>query len=197
VKDAFAKLIEGFISVITQWDESSGIDDVKKAANSLKLYASVLNFIADNRVLLSRWAFAIAIGISIPFYCYISFLFSCVYYGIGKLQGITFPWPRALLDSLYIPFAWTDLPDSFPIRLIAGLHAIVIGFLGWNLFARHLGERLEHITVAASQLRGPLQDEAVKVRLSKIGEILSPNNMPPASDSMALLAQKQNEAAKE
>ncbi len=173
VEERFPTATHAFIDQITQWDGTSKADEVKKAINGLKLYESLFNFLADNNTLLSKWAFTISLVVSVPFYCYFGYLFSCAYFGVGKVQGLNFPWTSAILDSLYMPFAWTDLPKSLIIRFIGGLQAIFISAIGYAIFFRHLGDGLESVTSAATQLRGPFQDELLRDRLIRVEQMLS------------------------
>jgi hypothetical protein len=116
VEDRVSTTIGGLIRQITQWDETSTPDEITKAVNALKFYGSVFNFITSNTVILTRWAFALSLLVSVPFYCYISFLFSCTYFGIGKIVNLDFPFSNALVDSLFMPFAWSALPPNVQPR---------------------------------------------------------------------------------
>ena len=108
--------------------------------------------------------------LSIPFYLYISFLFSCIYAGIAKIQGLSsaYPWTLALSDALFIPFAFTDLPRSFALRGVGGLHAIAISLLGYNLFTRNLSVRFNKLATAATEMRSPFADGLLRAKIKTI-----------------------------
>jgi len=165
--------INELIQQITQWDESSTPEEIIKAVNALKFWDSLLNFITGNTVILTKWAFAVSLLVSVPFYCYISFLFSCVYFGIGKITNIDFSLSNALVDSLFMPFAWSALPPSISLRFIAGLQATCVTVIGYNILFRHLGNRLEEITRAATKLNDPFQDKLLRTKISRAEVILS------------------------
>jgi len=180
VKNGFSFVIGQHISSVKGWEQREITEAIKNSANVLKLYESVFQFLVTNRDFLSRWTTGIAVLISVPFYFYISFLFSCVYFGVGRLQGLSWPWHSALIDSLYIPFAFSNLPNNFLIQLIAGLHAIAIGLMGWNIFSRHLGNRLEKISTAAAEFQLQLADSSLKAKL-----VLIETSVPRSSGSQA------------
>jgi hypothetical protein len=178
LEERIAAGIRKQVDLILQWDGDSDIPELKKQVNSAKLQDSILSFIQDNRILLSKWAWAISLTISLPFYCYVSYLFACAYFGIGKIEALRFPFATAFLDSLYMPFAWSDLPKSFVIKFIAGLQAIFISAVGWTIFFRHLGARFEKVAIAAARLRGPFEDEMVRQRLIQLQARLSQDVLP-------------------
>lgn len=171
LKGTFANQIAQHIRSVRAWNETSGIEEVTKAANALKLLEAVFVFISVNKEFLAKSTMVLAALISIPFYCYVSFLFSCVYVGLAKLQAISFPWPTALLDSLYMPFAFTNLPSNFAIQFLGGLQALVVTFIGWNIFFRHLSSRFQRIAVAASELHSPFDDAAFRQKLGQIERV--------------------------
>ncbi len=111
--------------------------------------------------------------ISIPFYCYISLLFSCMYFGIAKISGLNFPIQQALVDSLFMPFAWSSLPPNLLIKLIAGMQATCVSIIGYNILFRHIGNRLVTITKAAMKLRDPLGADPLITILSQAESALS------------------------
>ena len=170
---ALAMLIEKYTKQIAEWDGRSSLGEVRAAINSLKFYGAVFNFVSDNSSLLTSWAFAISIMVSVPFYCYISFLFSCVYVGIAKLAILKFSLPEAFVDSLFMPFAWSALPADLSIKFIAGLQATCVLIIGYNVLFRHLGNRLDRITKVAAKLREPIHEESFKLKMSTAEGLLS------------------------
>jgi hypothetical protein len=129
---------------------------------------AIFAFIAENKNFLSKFTTVLATVISVIFYFYISFLSSCVYIGAAKLQGISWAWADAFVTSLYIPFAYTNLPKNVPIQLIGGLQPIAFTLIGWNIFIRHLNTRFERIALAASELRSSFEDNVLRVKLTLI-----------------------------
>ncbi len=168
LKGDFARQIATNVGRVRAWEEVSDLEEITKAANALKMLEAIFTFIADNKKFLARATTILAGFTSVAFYCYISFLFSCVYAGMAKVQGISWPWSAAFVDSLYIPFAFTNLPNNIPIQFMGGLQAVAITLIGWNIFFRHLNSRFERIAVAASELRGSFEDKVLRVKLTLI-----------------------------
>jgi hypothetical protein len=102
-----------------------------------------------------------------------SYLFACSYVGIGKIVAQPFPFSTAILDSLYMPFAWTELPRIFSIRLIGGIQAVLVSAVGYTIFFRHFGTRFERILHATGRLRGPLDDELVRQKIGQVESLLA------------------------
>jgi hypothetical protein len=172
-EDRLAAKVKELVNQIMQWDETSTSEEITKAINGLKFYGSAFAFITENTEILSKWAFALSLFVSVPFYCYISFLFSCVYFGIGKIANLGFSFSNALVDSLFMPFAWSALPANVPLRFIAGLQATCVTVIGYNILFRHLGNRLDKITRAAVKLRNPFQDQLLVTKISRAESVLS------------------------
>jgi hypothetical protein len=171
--------MQGQIKAVLDWDGASSSANIRNAFNALKLYGAVLNFISDNSAVLASWAFTISVVVSVPFYCYVSFLFSCVYFGIAKVAALRLTLPEAFVDSLFMPFAWSALPANLPIRFIGGLQATCVSIVGYNILFRHLGNQLDRIAKAADSLHHPLVDESFKLGMGRVENLLS--NPSPAS----------------
>jgi hypothetical protein len=173
VETALNRAIEHHSKRIASWDGVSNPGEIRSAINAIRFYGAIFSFVSDNSPLLKSWAFATSILISVPFYCYISFLFSCAYLSIAKIVGLKFPWSEAFVDSLFMPFAWSALPPNILIKLIAGLQATCVSIIGYNVLFRHLGNRLDAITKIATSLRGPLQREEFKLTIGAVESKLS------------------------
>jgi hypothetical protein len=176
-KSAFAKHFAQHISQVRQWNEKTSPEKIIQIVNALKFWEAMFTFVDDNKEFLSRCTIVFAALVSIPFYCYISFLFSCVYFGIAKIQQIDWSWPSAFSTALYMPFSFTDLPHSFLIRFIGGLQAIAVSVMGWSIFMRHLSGKFERIALAAAELRSPLQDEVLKAKITLLERAVSSSNL--------------------
>lgn len=166
----FAKQIATHVGQVRAWEEMTQLDEVTKAANALKMLESIFLFIADNKKFLARVTAGIAAFVSIIFYCYVSFVFSCAYVGMSKIQGIPWIWSDLFVTSLYMPMAFTNLPRNFPIEFLGGLQGVAIIALGWNIFFRHMNQGFQRIAVAASELRGPFEDQVLRVKFTLIQE---------------------------
>lgn len=170
LKGTFASRIATHVGQVRAWEEMTQIDEVTKAANALKMLESIFMFIADNKRFLTKVTAGFSIVVSLIFYCYISFVFSCAYVGMAKIQGLPTNWPDFFVTSLFIPIAFTNLPRNVPIELIGGLQAVAILALGWNIFVRHMNNGFKRVALAASELRGPFEDRVLKVKYALIEE---------------------------
>lgn len=168
-----ATQIQSQIKTLLEWDGTSGSTDIRNTFNILRLYGAIFNFVRDNSAILTSWAFSISVVVSVPFYCYISFLFSCVYVGIAKAAALQMTLPEAIVDSLFMPFAWSALPSNLAIRFIGGLQATCITIIGYNVLFRHLGNQLDRIAKAADSLHDPFVDESFNVKMSRVEGMLS------------------------
>ncbi len=189
LKGTFASRIAAHVGQVRAWEEMTQIDEVTKAANALKMLESIFMFIADNKRFLTKVTAGVSIVVSLIFYCYISFVFSCAYVGIAKIQGLPTNWPDFFVTSLFIPIAFTNLPRNVPIELIGGLQAVAILALGWNILFRHMNSGFKRVALAASELRGPFEDRVLKVKYALIEEQaakLGPVVSPPASSSAGI-----------
>jgi len=192
IKDSFIKQLRSKIGLVLAWEEGSGTDTVANEVNGLRVFEAVFGFIADNRTLLSKCTAFVAALITIPFYLYVSLLFASVYFGIARVQGIHFSLWNAIADSLYIPFAFTDLPHSIYIRLIAGLQAIAVTVMGWNIFFRQLSSKLDRVANAADEMRGIFKEEEYRRKSELVASFVKrkaevvADRKPPASASMEI-----------
>ena len=170
LKGSFASQIAAHVGQVRAWEEMTQIEEVTKAANALKMLESIFMFIADNKRFLTKVIAGFSVFVSLIFYCYISFVFSCAYVGMAKIQNLPTNWPDFFVTSLFIPIAFTNLPRNVPIELIGGLQAVAILALGWNIFFRHMNDGFKRIALAASELRGPFEDRVLKVKYALIEE---------------------------
>jgi len=159
------------IAQISGWNAEEDPAGIKPTANVLKILEFTFRFLSENRSFFATCVSIASMAISIPFYLYVSYLFSCVYFGLSKIEHIQWRWIEAFCDSLYMPFAFTDLPHSVIIRLIAGLQGIAVTVIGWNIFSRHLGDHLDKLVNAAVELRVPFDNELFKKQIVLIEQV--------------------------
>lgn len=181
LKSGFATQFADKMRQIREWEETVDPEALTKEINGLKVYESVFAFISANRNFLARCTTAAAVAITVPFYTYVSFLFASVYVGAAHLAHIQLQWTDALIDSLYIPFAFTDLPHNPVIRSVAGLQAIAITLMGWNVFFRHLGGRFERLATAAEELRLKFDDETYRSKSERVASIIQAKKTRPVA----------------
>lgn len=184
LESPFAKHLADAIKSIREADEKDQSQQVKSAANTLRMAERVCNFLAKQKRILAKITRVTAFCITVPFYVYISSIFATIYLGIAKIEGISLDWRAALIDSLFVPIAFTDLPHSFLIRLVAGIQAIVIGAMGYNVLFRHFTSKINRLSDAALELQRPLQDRELMSRVALHADSLTLKPKPVASQTV-------------
>jgi len=179
----FSRQLADAIKAIRESNEPEHSQKIKNAANFLKMAELVCNFLADKKRVLARITRIVAFSITVPFYVYISAVFAAVYVGIARLEGLPLGLSSSLVDSLFVPMAFTDLPHSNVIRLIAGIQAVVIGALGYNVLFRHFTSKLNRLSEAASELRRPLRDHDLMSQVTLRADNITFLPKPPASEA--------------
>jgi hypothetical protein len=71
-------------------------------------------------------------------YLYLAVLFSFVYVGMSRLEGVQLHWVTALVTSVFIPFQCGDLPNVLGVSLLQRL--MVDGFGQRLQLRREVGE---------------------------------------------------------
>ena len=95
-------------------------------------------------------------------YIYIAILFSFAYYGIARVTGVTLAWPDAFVTSLFIPFFISDLPRILAIRLLSGLHCLLVVGVGVGTIVNFLGRRLEAVRKAATEISDRFSEQSIQ-----------------------------------
>jgi hypothetical protein len=189
LESPFSKQLAEAIKAIRETGEAEQSQKVKNAANFLKFAEAVCNFIADRKRVLSNITRTVALCITVPFYVYISSIFAGVYIGIARLEQLKLDWRSSFIDSLFVPIAFTDLPHSAIIRLIAGIQAVVIGAMGYNVLFRHFTSRINRLSQTAAELSRPLQDRElmsiVALRADKISFLPKPPTSEPCTENQS------------
>jgi hypothetical protein len=173
LRSGLATQLSSRIRQVREWEEAAGPEVITADVNSLKIFESIFTFIAENRTFLSKCTMGVAALVTVPFYVYVSVLFAAVYVGIARVGGIGFPWTTSITCSLYIPFAFTDLPHSLIIRLIAGLQAIAVTVMGWNIFFRQLSSKFNSVAGVATEFRENFQEETYRRKLAIVASLTS------------------------
>lgn len=153
--------------------DASPNDDMKKLWNQLNLWRKILEFFS-NRYLLSRWAWVFATVFLIGKYSYIALLFSFAYYGFARVTGNPYSWFDALVNSLFIPFFFSDLPKILAVKILSGVHVALVLGVGIGTIVNFLGRKLEAIRKAASDVSDRFADQSIHEKLIILEEKCSP-----------------------
>jgi hypothetical protein len=156
--------------------DAAPTNDLKNLWNQLNLWRKSFDFLKDP-YLLSRWAWVVGIVFVGSVYLYFAILFSFAYYGLARVGGVNYPWPDALVSSIFIPFAYADLPRTLWIRLLSGIHASLVVTIGIGTVVNFLRRRLDGVRKAATDLSDRLTEPEVRQKL----QILEVKITGPAS----------------
>jgi len=168
LKSNFAAQVANNIAIIRANYQSPIDVSSRNAANGLLLYETMFRYMSENRETLARWTILASILVTIPLYLYLSFMFTAIYLGVARLNHIPWVWTDALTTSIFIPFAYTDLPHNLWIRLIGGCQATMIAVLGYTVLFRRIQGSMIQLYHAAGELAAPLNDQTLKEMLQTI-----------------------------
>jgi hypothetical protein len=170
-------------------------NELRNMWNQVKTWKLITDFLRD-KYLVSRWAWVLGIISFGSLYTYIALLFSFVYFGIASVSGISYSWVDSLVSSLFIPFYATELPKTFILRLLAGVHITLVLTVGIGTFFSFLQRRLFMIRTAATVVNDKLIDATFQEKFLILGTKLaeSPANSP--QEQTGTQGQQETNAAK-
>lgn len=155
-------------------------NELQSLWRQLHLWRSILDFLKDS-YLLSRWAWLLGSTLLGFIYVYVSVLFSFAYYGIARVNGISYSWPDALVTSLFIPFLLADLPKIFWLRLLGGIHCLLVLAISVGTILNFLRRKLEAVTRAATSFSDRFTDESIHEKYVILEERFSTTAKPATS----------------
>ncbi|MGH9714226.1 MAG: hypothetical protein ACRD5M_13090 [Candidatus Acidiferrales bacterium] len=150
------------LSAVTR--ETAPTNELKNLQNQISLWAKILDFLKDS-YLVSRWAWVLGILFLGSVYTYIALLFSFAYYGIGRVSGVSFSWPDALVTSLFIPFFVSELPKVLALKLLGAIHCSLILAVGFGTVVNFLRRRLDSIHAAATEFSDRFADQSIREKI--------------------------------
>lgn len=148
------------------------------------MYLTVLEVgltLLRNRRRVMQWTIYLGMLFFSGLYLYLSLLFSFVYYGIARVQDIPYSWTAAAVTSVFIPFAYGDLPHNVWLKLVGGVHAAVIILLGAGTVFGYLQRKLNSLHSAAESLATRLDQEEVRGKLALMKSTFETAPKPPTS----------------
>jgi hypothetical protein len=171
------------IAAVSREDDKS--KDLEKLWNQTKSLRKAFNFL-KNPYLLSRWAWVIGIVLIGSIYTYFAVIFSFAYYGLARVNGLTYPWPEALVASLFIPFFITELPKVLVIKLLGGIQCTLVILIGVGTIMKFLRHRLDAICKAAAEASDRLADQKIQDKYIILEEKFSaaPASVPPVQGAV-------------
>jgi hypothetical protein len=152
------------ISKLNSTGQDLSDEDLRKAVQSLSGFEKILRF-AGNKDLMMKCSVTLSLLLSLPYYLYISALCSFAYLGMARLDGLSWHWSDAIVDSLFMPLAWPDLPHMLLIRILGGLQATILVFLSFKAVFGQIHRKTESLSHALSKLQAKLEKDEVRTTI--------------------------------
>jgi hypothetical protein len=139
--------------------------ELEQLWRQLGMWEKIARFL-QNKYLVSRWAGLLVTMFFLCVYVYVALLFSFVYFGIGKVSGLHYPWPEAVITSLFLPAYIGELPKTLSMRAVGGVQWALIVCVGVGTFLNYLHRRLESVHSGAIIVSERLADKSVRDKLA-------------------------------
>ena len=134
---------------------------LRQLRNQLFAWRGILTFLQDP-YRTSRWSWVLGCAFLGSMYLYIALLFSFSYYGIARLVGVSYSLTDALVTSIFIPFFVADLPKIFALRMLGGIHCLIVVAVGFGTFLNFLHRKLDVIRRAAADLNERFTEQGIR-----------------------------------
>jgi hypothetical protein len=138
--------------------------ELEQLWQQLGLWEKVSRFL-QNKYLVSRWAGLLVSVFFLCVYVYIALLFSFVYFGIGRVSGLNYPWPEAAITALFIPAYIGELPKTLSMRAVGGIQYALIVCVGIGTFLNYIHRRIESVHSGAIAVSTRLADKSVRDKM--------------------------------
>ena len=159
-------------------------NELRNLLNQLNMWRTMFDFL-KNPYLLSRWAWILGTAFFTIVYAYISFLFSFAYYGIARVGGIPYSWPDALVTSIFFPFFFLDLPRALAIRLLSGIHCVLLLGISIGTIVGFFARRLDDIRKAATEVSDRFAEQTVQEKFAILQELFVTKATPTSTGEEA------------
>jgi hypothetical protein len=163
-------LIRTAIAASKQAGDTQDLRKTWGAITALQLGLKLLQYrqvVVQSVICLSAFLFG-------AIYLYVAVLFSFAYYGIARVQGISYGWPDAFVTSLFIPFQFSDLPHSVPIKIVAGIHCVFVFAVGAGTLFGYLQKKMNSLYSMADSLNQRFQEDDLRTTVQVLTERFGP-----------------------
>lgn len=116
---------------------------------------------------LARWAAASSLWVFGAVYIYLALLFSFAYYGIARVQSISYTWPQALVTSAFIPALVTQLPRNTSLMLLGGIQWVIFAGFGLGAIMTYYNRRIAELQSVTELVNQRLQNPAIHTALDE------------------------------
>jgi hypothetical protein len=138
--------------------------EFQQSAQNVRIYGALLRYLASTEAV-QNVTRRFTLGIAIPTYIYTSLVCGFMYFDIAKLQALNWPLGEALTDSLFMPIAWTELPHSYAIRLLAGIQVGCLILIGYDAIFRSINDSVSRLATAAHGLSSMIEADNVSAAM--------------------------------
>ena len=153
----------------------------KTVVNSLTGIQITIRYLHNKR-LLARWVMVLGVLTFVAAYVYLAFLFGFAYYGVARVQSIQYTWLEAFVTSAFIPVAFADLPQNVWLKLLGGIHWLVVTVLGVGAIFGYLQRKVDKFHGSVEALRNMLDADETRKTLEELGK--KAKTVPPNLDSI-------------
>ncbi|HEY6253819.1 MAG TPA: hypothetical protein VI685_28005, partial [Candidatus Angelobacter sp.] len=152
--------------------DAAPTNQLRNLLNELNIWRTVVDFLKDP-YLMSRWTWIMGTVFFAALYLYIAFLFSFAYYGIAQLSGVSYSWPDSFVNSIFFPFFFRDLPRVLGVKLLSGIHCVLLLGVGIGTILNFLRRKLDDIRRAAMDVSNRFTEESIHEKYIILQELFS------------------------
>lgn len=166
IKGWAEKLIEKAILASRQAEDTQDVRQAWISISGLQLGVKLFQYrqaVAQGVIFLSVLLFG-------AIYTYMALLFSFAYYGIARVEGVTYGWADAFVTSIFIPFQFPDLPHNIYIKVLAGIHCVFVLGVGAGTVFGYLQRKVNSLYSVAEFLNQRFQDDELRTSVQVLTE---------------------------
>jgi hypothetical protein len=141
--------------------ETMPTKELKNLWSQFGVWQKIIDFLKD-RYLVSRWAWVLGILFMASIYTYIAVLFSFGYYGIARVNGVSYSWPEALVTSTFILIFVKELPKILAIKVLAGLHWLLVFGISIGTIVNFFRRQVDSIRETATELSDRMDERKTR-----------------------------------
>ena len=165
VEDRFRKMFENMVRDVARTDRTA--KEYQQTINIVLIYRSFLGF-ASSSASVKKMTKKLTVAIAVPTYIYVSTLCGFASYSIALFKGVHWSLADALISSIFMPIAFTNLPHIYSIQILGGLQVASLLVIGYDAIFRSIDNKMESLSVAAKGFYGLFEAENVKKAIQQL-----------------------------
>jgi hypothetical protein len=179
-REVFAYVEDLLNTMMSATEESFKSPEIVKANQMLALLRTGA-FLLINRAEISYMFFLALCFAYFVVYTRLALLFAFVYIGIAKINHIPLGFLESFVNSLAMPFSFTNLPRNWAIQLAELTHTATVLFLGFGALITYFQQKLEAFAGIAESLWSRLDQEAVRQKMASAAKTSAPQPAAPTT----------------